>query len=158
MRRTLWALVALLTAALFASCDKDMVYSQYMHAAIGGWEKNEALTFEVDSIQQNGTYSVILGLRISDKYPFQNLHMVVEQTIYPSQKVVTDVVTCKVCDKRGTMLGRGVSFYQYDLPVRRLSYAQGDSVSIRVRHNMKREILPGITDVGITLKHNNEAR
>lgn len=145
--------VAVAMAVVLASCDTDTIYSLYTHAAIVGWEKNEPLTFDVDSVNKDGTYSMFLGMRISDAYPFRNLHMVVEQTIYPSKQVITDTVTCNVVDKRGTMLGHGVSLYQYDMPIRKLNYHAGDSLHIKVMHNMKREILPGIADVGITLKY-----
>lgn len=154
MRRVFYGLVAVMLALSFSACDTDIVYSQYVHAAIGGWEKNDALVFEVDTLKVGGTHSMVLGMRISDAYPFRNLHMVVEQTIYPSHQVITDTVTCNVVDRRGTMLGHGVSLYQYDLPIRKRTYNNGDSLHIKVRHNMKREILPGIADVGITLKRN----
>lgn len=154
MQRALTGLLAMMLALAFASCETEVVYSQYAHAAIGGWEKNEPLLFDVDSIEGGGTYSMTLGMRISDAYPFRNLHMVVEQTIYPAKQVITDTVTCNVVDRRGTMLGHGVSLYQYDLPIRKRTYHDGDSLHIKVRHNMKREILPGIADVGITIKRN----
>lgn len=141
-------------AVLFAACETNVVYSNYEHAAIGGWEKNEPLTFSVDSLKTAGTYSMTLGMRISDAYPFRNLHMVIEQTVFPGKRVITDTITCNVMDKRGTMLGHGVSLYQYDLPIRKCDYQKGDSLHIKVRHNMKREILPGIADVGITIKRN----
>jgi hypothetical protein len=35
--------------------------------------------------------------------------------------------------------------------VRQLQLQEGDSLHVVVRHNMKREILPGIFDVGIKL-------
>lgn len=155
MQKTIIAFITLVLIMALTACETDVVFSQYKHTAPGGWEKNEALIFEVDSMPSSGTYAMIMGLRISDSYPFRNLHMVVEQTILPSHQMVKDTLTCWVSDKRGTMLGHGVSFYQYDLPVRRLSYNKGDSISIRVRHNMKREILPGITDIGITLKQSS---
>lgn len=154
MQRALTGLLAMMLALAFASCETDVIYTHYTHAAIGGWEKNEPLLFDVDSMKVGGTYSMTLGMRISDAYPFRNLHMVVEQTIYPSKQVITDTVTCNVVDRRGTMLGHGVSLYQYDLPIRKRTYQDGDSLHIKVRHNMKREILPGIADVGITIKRN----
>ena len=54
------------------------------------------------------------------------------------------------------MLGHGVALYQFDLPLRKHFYLHGDSIHVRVRHNMKREILPGINDVGIQLRKDAE--
>lgn len=154
MHRLVYGIMMSAMAVLFAACETNVVYSNYEHAAIGGWEKNEPLTFSVDSLKTAGTYSMTLGMRISDAYPFRNLHMVIEQTVFPGKRVITDTITCNVMDKRGTMLGHGVSLYQYDLPIRKCDYQKGDSLHIKVRHNMKREILPGIADVGITIKRN----
>jgi len=138
---------------LLMACNyNNKVYDHYVESEVEGWEKNESITFGIDSLKESGHYALMLGLRISDRYPFQNLQMVVDQTIYPSQQTVHDVIECKVTDKQGAMLGHGISIYQYDLPVRKLFYQKGDSISVKVRHNMKREILPGIINVGVTLK------
>ena len=145
-------------AVMLASCTTDKVYDTYIHTETEGWEKNEDIVFNIDSLKEGGTYSLILGVRLSDTYPFKNLHMVVDQTIYPGQQHLQDTVTCHVASRNGTMLGHGVSLYQYDMPLRRHTYHQGDSISIKVRHNMKREILPGIADVGIILKNNNRIK
>lgn len=126
-----------------------------MHADSKGWEKNEALEFTVDSLTESGNYAMTLALRVNDSYPFQNLHIVVDQTIYPSRQTVNDTITCYVTNRRGIMRGYGVSLYQYELPLRKRFYMHGDSIQIRVRHNMKREILPGIADVGIVMKKDN---
>lgn len=152
MQKAFIGILTALAALILSACESNVVYSQYAHAAIGGWEKNEPLVFDVDSLATEGTYSLTLGMRIANVYPFKNLHMVVEQTVYPEHLVITDTVTCNVADRRGTMLGHGVSLYQYDLPIRKRTYHAGDSLHVKVRHNMKREILPGIADVGITIK------
>ena len=44
-----------------------------------------------------------------------------------------------------------MSYYQYQVPVNDITLQQGDSLHICVRHDMKREILPGISDVGIKM-------
>ena len=41
--------------------------------------------------------------------------------------------------------------YQYIFPLKTLPLEKDDSLFIEIRHDMKREILPGITDVGIKL-------
>lgn len=152
MRRLFIGTITSMLAFFLTACETNIVYSHYEHAAMGGWEKNEPLLFEVDTLKAGGAYSMTLGMRISDAYPFRNLHMVVEQTIYPARQVITDTVTCHVTDRRGTMLGHGVSLYEYNMPIRKRTYNVGDSIHIKVRHNMKREILPGIADVGITIR------
>ena len=134
------------------ACNERRVYDHYEHADPGGWEKNETLEFGIDSLKESGTYAMLLNLRLSGRYPFKNLHIVVDQTDDPARAAIQDAVTCYMTDKRGMTLGAGISLYQYTLPVRKRFYMYGDSIHVRVRHNMKREILPGIADVGIQLK------
>lgn len=134
------------------ACSERRVYQVYKPADTRGWEKNDAVEFLTDTLAESATYALTLGLRISDAYPFRNLHMVIDQTVTPSGQHITDTVTCHVADRQGLMLAGGVALYQYDLPVRKRFYLAGNQVRFRVRHNMKREILPGISDIGITLR------
>ncbi|MBQ2403253.1 MAG: gliding motility lipoprotein GldH [Prevotella sp.] len=150
--RKAFATIALLTAIMAnSSCDDNIIYDKYLHTDIRGWGKNEVMEYTVDSINETATYQMALGLRINDTYPFQNLNIFVSQTIYPGNITYTDTVTCRVTDRQGKMKGSGVSLYQYLLPITTHTYEKGDSIRVRVIHNMKREVLPGIADVGIKI-------
>ncbi|MBP7359673.1 MAG: gliding motility lipoprotein GldH, partial [Prevotella sp.] len=45
----------------------------------------------------------------------------------------------------------GISYYQYNFNISHIELHKGDSIHVCIRHNMKREILPGISDVGFSL-------
>lgn len=137
---------------LLTACNDDRVYSQFVHTGVEGWDKHEPVTFSLDTIQHTGLYAMSLGLRASRDYPFKNLQVALEYTIFPSMQRQQDIVDVKISDSEGIMLGHGISVYQYDLPIQKLNLNHGDSIAITVRHNMKRETLPGIVDVGITLR------
>lgn len=66
-------------------------------------------------------------------------------------KVYVDTITCSFFDRKGAVEGQGISYYQYHFRVSELDFQQGDSIHIVVRHDMKREIMPGIADVGISI-------
>ena len=90
------------------------------------------------------------------------LTLVVEQTVYPDkgkkwQKTLrTDTIQCNLIDKNGVTKGQGVSYYQYDFPINEYSMSTGDSIHLTVRHDMKREILPGISDIGLKVERLGE--
>ena len=65
--------------------------------------------------------------------------------------VVTDTVACQLTDRKGNAAGKGISYHQYQFPVTELMLQDGDSLFVSIRHDMKREILPGISDVGFSL-------
>ena len=96
--------------------------------------------------------SADLGLRINATYPFMGLTLIVEQFSYPDRKRRVDTVNCKLMDSNGKMKGYGIGSFQYTFHITDLDLQQGDSLHIGVRHDMKREILPGISDIGIILK------
>ncbi|WP_417163197.1 hypothetical protein [Segatella sp.] len=44
-----------------------------------------------------------------------------------------------------------MSYYQYNFPINIYQMHQGDSIHVAIRHDMKREILPGVSDIGIKI-------
>lgn len=135
-----------------AACNKRLVYDKYVSTPIAGWEKNDTLMYDVQPMDSTASYQSILGLRITDAFPFTALTLIIEQHIYPRNDVMIDTIKCQLTDRRGNASGKGVSFYQYEFPVNTLQLQHGDSIHIRIRHDMKREILPGVSDVGMSLR------
>ena len=147
------ALVFMAAALLaLAACNRRLVYDKYVSTPISGWEKNDTLSFGIPPVDSAACYMARLGLRITDAYPFTALTLIVEQHIYPSDEVRTDTVNCQLTDRRGNAAGKGISYHQYLFPVSTLQLHSGDSIHVRVRHDMKREILPGVSDIGLAMK------
>ncbi len=144
--------LCVLAALLLGSCNGGIIYNKYNHTPLSGWEKNDTLSFDVPRLANAGTYQPQLGLRINGAYPFMSLTLIVEQTVYPGKKVFIDTLNCKLRNQQGISTGQGISYYQYDYPLHTLELVKGDSLHISVRHDMKREILPGISDIGIKYK------
>lgn len=141
--------MVLTVAAAVMSCNRKTVFYHYEHTPVAGWEKNDTLTFDIGPVPGAGGYREEIGLRINGSYPFTGLCLIVEQTIYPSGVSMSDTLNCRLIEADGTVKGRGVSFYQYKFHLTDVSLERGDSLHVCVRHNMKREILPGISDVGL---------
>lgn len=136
---------------LLTACNDGLVYSTFKPTPVNGWDKNEPLKFEVPPLSSDGTYNLSVGLRLSDEYQFRNLHILVQQKLYPSGLEFTDTLVYDVVDERGNILGQGVNYYQYERPARAMALHEGDSLSLVIKHIMKREILPGIVNVGVII-------
>lgn len=149
-RHTLLYYIGLL-ALLLVACNDSTVYSHYRHVPVSGWEKNDDLLFTVPPVKQDGLYSEELGIRIDNTYPFMGLTLIIDQTVFPSLEMRSDTMNCSLIGKDGVVKGKGVSHYQYVFPLATQTLHKGDSLSIVIRHDMKREILPGITDIGMIL-------
>nr|MBP7472525.1 gliding motility lipoprotein GldH [Prevotella sp.] len=148
MKKIIFALILVSLSA----CNKNTLYEKYNHTAIAGWEKNDTLFFDVPRTSVQGTFTDKLGLRINGYYPFTGLTLIVEQTVYPRDITYTDTISCPLVDPvSGRYKGHGVSYYQYIYDIRNIDLHLGDSLHISVRHDMKREILPGISDIGMEI-------
>lgn len=94
--------------------------------------------------------SAISGSKSGRINPFAKTSSKVKKII-GKPHIYTDTLTCTLFDRKGAVKGQGISYYQYHFRVSELDLHQGDSIHITVRHDMKREIMPGIADVGISV-------
>lgn len=145
---TSFAILAILTAA----CG-NKVYDRYAHTPVAGWEKNDTLSFAVPRVAIAGVYGINVALRTNGAYPFQALTLIVEQHILPAKRMKTDTINCVLTDRDGKAKGQGISYYQYRFHASNLHLSPGDSLFITVRHDMKREVLPGISDIGVIIEN-----
>ena len=138
-------------AVLFTACTGHTVYHHYEPVTMTGWEKNDTVVFLVPPITADGVYQRQVGLRINSDYPFMGLTLIVEQMVLPDMELRSDTLSCDIIDEHGHPYGNGVSRYQYLFPLPAVPLDSGQSLRITIRHDMRREILPGITDIGVEL-------
>ena len=148
----------LTVACGMTSCDRLPIYSHYEPTPTSGWEKNDTICFGIPPVSKAGNYKEELGLRINEDYPFRGLCLVIQQTVLPSGYCHNDTLNCNLIDKKGTIRGIGISHYQYTFHVNTIRLAEGDSLHLLVKHNMKREIMPGVTDIGIKIERDAGSR
>lgn len=151
MRNKAFAIVILLALIVLCGCQQQDVCHEFRHIYDPGWDKADTIHFDTRPLSADGTYRLDAELRTDKNYPFQKLTIKIDQTVYPSKERYHDVLDCDLISEKGVIEGDGISYFQYQFHVRDLSLHQGDSVHISLSHNMKREIMPGITDVGVRL-------
>ena len=139
------AMVALITTA----CHRGVVYIHYEHVDNDGWERTDTMHFFIPRVAKAGVYSQQLLLRTNNKMPFLSVNVVVEQDIYPRGEKLRKRIDCPLVEENGHVMGNGISCYQYAFDVNKVELFEGDSLHIYVMHHMKRETMPGITDVGL---------
>ena len=151
-KHTLLYIAALaLFCALLTACDQKAVYYHYEQTPLTGWDKNDTLSFVIGPLSVSGRYMEEVGLRISGEYPFTGLNLIVEQRNKSKQLLRVDTLVCNLINEQGNAKGRGVSQFQYLFPLFTMDLQEGDELFVTVRHDMKRDILPGISDVGLRL-------
>ena len=136
----------------FTSCDTNTPYYHYAHTPIDGWEKNDTLRYDVEPLKIGGEHQITVALRLNGAYPFRKLYLIMEQNIFPRLQAQTDTICFDVTSKEGRFTGNGISYFQYTVPVCQEHFMKNDSIHITIRHAMKRDILPGISDIGVKLE------
>ena len=144
-------ITAVVLLLLLCGCQQQIAYHQFRHISEPGWDKTDTLHFDIAPLSVDGDYQLHAELRTDKDYPFQQLTIEVEETVYPSKKRYHDVIDCSLISEKGVIAGDGISYFQYQFHVRDISLHQGDSIHLSLTHKMKREIMPGVADVGVRL-------
>lgn len=160
MHRTMLSLrripLALLLAASIivgmAACDSVPVSYAYRSTPVNGWEPKDTLSFPIDTIGRTGRYAMSVGVRTTALFPFQSLWLVVKQQWHQTSAGKLDTVVCRFTNTTGDPANHGLSLNQFEFPFDTLHLQRGDRGHITVRHIMRRDILPGVSDIGIIMR------
>ena len=136
----LLTILILAVAAVMTGCDPKKVYSHYEHVPQEGWDKPDTLFYQEE-----------IGIRTDISFPFQSIALVIAQDIYPKGKHLQTVKNCVLYDKTGKERGNGISRFQNVIPLTDIQLEKGDSLRICITHNMRREMMTGISDIGFIL-------
>ena len=157
MRTNLCALIVLpLTVALFSvlfvACDRQTALAGYHDLPLDGWEAGDTVAFPLDSVTEGGDYLLTLSLRFtaSERYPFSDIALLLTRCL-PGD-TLTMPLRYTLTTGRSDMAGNGVSLYAYDFPIDTLSLEPGTKGRFILKHNMRLSPLPGIHDVGLSLR------
>ena len=129
---------------------------EYHHTLVEGWDQGRVQTFQTDTVGASGNYTFEVCLRTTFRYPFQTLWLLVEQHWQDEVRTMRDTVVCEIIDSKGNPTGKGVSFFQSEHFVTNRLLRKGQTGTITVRHIMRRDMLPGISEVGIRIRKNDD--
>ncbi len=130
-------------------CDERVIYHSYRHVPGQGWNSRDTLAFDIDTVRVAATHQFALGLRATDSYPYTAVWLAVEREFSRPDILRRDTVRCRLMDSVTHRMGKGVYMYQYEVPLPPMTLRCGQTGQVRVTHLMRREILPGIRDVGV---------
>lgn len=154
MRNVKGIILSLCCLISLAACERDKTYDSFRHTPVEGWEQEDTLFFDIPPMKEGGAYALSLTLRLANNYPYQNLSLKVFQTV-----ISTDSANQRRQQQTtlslpvGTIDGdNGVALHEASARVSLLRLAEGDSLHVAVCHDMRRETMPGIDDVGIVMR------
>ena len=146
--------VAFFATAMLLACYSDTAYYHYDPIDLGGWDRAEVFEHNVPPVAKGGYYVEEVGIRADASFPYRSVSLVIDQWIIHTKTknpsdFKSDTISIDIYDQQGQALGRGVNLRQYTYPFRSVNLQQGDSLSLRIRHNMKNKSIGGIANVGM---------
>lgn len=159
--RTIYVAVAIIAAAAFTSCFDNTIHFEYKGTNIGGWNRDDSITFSVKPLEESSYYFEEIGIRANVDFPYERLHLIVRQEVVSTtdstrRTVITDKVSLPIYDEEGNPTGTGVNLRQYQIPLKTVKLQAGDSIQVSIKHNMRDSIICGIADVGVKLEVRGE--
>jgi len=132
---------------LTAACGSENETSKYWNLGGDGWRYADTLVYDVDT---TATADIAVVVRHATNYEYSNLWLELSySTLDDSAR--TDTFNVILADDFGRWHGHGIGVgMQYADTLLRGVHLQ-DSTSLRLRHIMRADTLPGIEQVGIVL-------
>ena len=134
---------------LLTCCDSSTIMHSYQPLKEKCWDRSDTLTFTLPTLDNNDRCHALIGLRVTDNFPYEMLILEIEQNYRKPFRHRVDTVRYILTDKRGEFTEKGINYFQYETQGVPLSLEKGQTGNLRIRHLMHRETIPGIMDVGI---------
>jgi gliding motility-associated lipoprotein GldH len=148
------SLVLLLVAGLlFASCNKNVVFTEYKTFNNSEWALKDKAVFDVEIKDTQTLNNIYLMVRHSEVYQFSNL-IVFVTTKYPDGKVLTDTMNVILANDKGEWLGSGVGdLYDFKVPVKKnVRFPLAGRYQFIFEQGMRPDPLPMIMDFGFEIE------
>ena len=143
--------IIIAVALALTSCNRHTIYSHYEPVDMDGWERSDTLLFCVNNATDS-IFSEQLGLRINSKFPYRDLALVVEQRLQHNPCIIkSDTLYLNLANEDGLFIGKGLNIFHYDVDLGTIVLPKADTLQVSVYHNMRREMLPGVASIGITV-------
>ncbi|WP_034963939.1 gliding motility lipoprotein GldH [Chryseobacterium sp. FH1] len=118
------------------------------------WKKKTAQTFDFDVKDAHNQKNLMLLVRNNNDYPYSNLRLIasIEQN---KKNISTDTLNFVLAKPNGEWIGTGFGdtkeiTFQYKLNYK---FPKNGKYSVKVVQAMRKDVLPGIEDLGIKIQN-----
>lgn len=153
-----WVLI--IGMIVLASCNENLVHSEYTALNNGIWKKEDTVKFQLKDLDTLGRHNVFLNVRNDERYQFSNLFLILELEA-PDGNTKVDTLEYEMALPSGEWLGTGMgSVKENKLWYKEnIAFEESGVYKVNVLHAMRKngeveglEDLVGITDVGIQIE------
>lgn len=149
--------VVALTGLLFASCNKNVVYSKYQKFKDNQWFVKDKAIFEVEIKDTESLNNINLMVRHADAYPYNNLFLFVTSK-YPDGKVMIDTMEIVLANEKGEWQGSGAGdIFDFKIPIKKnVRFPLAGKYEFIFEQAMRVDPLPLIMDFGFEIEKSKE--
>jgi len=130
-------------------CNNDTIFTEYRSMPLSGWDVDSVLTFYVPVVDTLETYDIIVDVRHTTSYPYQNMWLFVN----------ADTIDFYLANQRGEWLGNGRGELR-EMPVlykQNVRFPSVDTCKYEIRQGMRSKNLKGVRDIGLIVnKHKSK--
>ncbi len=131
----------------FTSCQKDIVFSQFISIPSGEWGNEELANFDYTISDKDADYRMLIYVRHTERYPYQNMWLFVDNGAR------RDTIEFYLADDRGQWLGdRHHGFIE--MPVlfeQNYHFPDTGMYHMAIQHGMRDSVLRGVMDIGVEI-------
>lgn len=135
---------------LLVACNRDIVYSEFHSVPLKEWGADSVLTYRFDITDTLATYQMLVCVRHTEQYPYQNMWLFVGDSLRQ------DTIEFYLANDRGEWLGNGRNGL-IEMPVlyeETHCFPHSGEQVWHIQQGMREQSLRGISDVGLIIKKN----
>ncbi len=150
MLKSIVVFVLLLSVVSCQNADEKVL----VNAVDNQWKKNNAQTFSFDINDAQNLKNMMFVVRNNNNYPYSNLRLIASVE-HNKKKISTDTLNYILAKPNGEWIGTGFGdtkeiVFQYKLNYK---FPENGKYSVKVVQAMRRNVLPGIEDIGIKIQN-----
>lgn len=153
MKVMLRPIVAFILFFSLCSCQNDNE-KVVVNDVGNSWKKNDFKSLDFDIKDYQNPKNLVFVVRNNNDYPYSNLRLITK--VEQDKKLIsTDTLNYVLAKPNGEWLGTGFgdtkeTLFQYKLNYK---FPKNGNYSVKVVHAMRRNVLPGIEDIGIKIQN-----
>ena len=143
------SILVLISSLCLIACHNRTMYNDFQPVPMTGWSEDSILRFDVPISDTTHTYDVLLHIRHTDAYPYQNMWLFIGE-----KAVRYDTIEFYLANDRGQWLGNGQSVIEMPVLYRENIRFTDSLYSLTIQHGMREQLLQGVSDIGVEIIRN----
>ena len=142
--------ILLSSCLLLVACNRNTIYSEFRSVPMKEWGADSILTYRFDIEDTHATYQMLVCVRHTDQYPYQNMWLFVGDSLRQ------DTIEFYLANDCGEWLGNGGNGL-IEMPVlyeEAYRFPHSGEQVWHIQQGMREQSLQGVSDVGLIIKKN----